>query len=301
MWKQSNIVDIHADDYGLTIQNSTDILNLIKQNKINSISVLPNFKCFEECMLMLNKLISSGRDDIAVSVHLNLMEGCACRKHEDVTALTDAEGRFSVTWGKLLIASMNPFTFQKIKAQIKSEFISQIDTVKHQMGEDYKVRIDSHQHTHVIPIVREALIEILGEKRYPVEFVRIPKEPLKPFIKHTELWKTYSLVNIVKHVILNRLSASFEKKITRLHQEIKYGLLWGVIMSGWMDHKRVGSLYQDMFTYAKKKEQTMEILFHPGTVEKEELTKEYTKEGFVDFHLSKGRKEDWESIHRLSL
>lgn len=299
MLKQNDVVDIHADDYGLTIQNSVDILSLIEQSKINSISVLPNFECFEECMMMLSKLKNARHANISVSVHLNLMEGHACQKKEVVTALTDSEGRFSLSWGKLILASVNPLTFRKIKAQIKAEFISQIDAVKNQMGEDYKVRIDSHQHTHVIPIAREALIEILRENRYHVEFVRIPIEPLKPFIKHVELWKTYSPINIIKHFILNRLSASFEKKVTQLQQEIKHGLLWGVIMSGWMDHERVKSLYQDMYTYSELKGQTLEILFHPGAVKREELTEDYTKEGFVDFHLSDGRTEEWKTINTL--
>ena len=40
--------DIHADDYGLTMNVSKDILYGINHNMLNSMSIMPNMKCFEE-------------------------------------------------------------------------------------------------------------------------------------------------------------------------------------------------------------------------------------------------------------
>ena len=41
-------VDVHADDYGLTLNTSKDIMEGINAGKLNSISIMPNTTCFEE-------------------------------------------------------------------------------------------------------------------------------------------------------------------------------------------------------------------------------------------------------------
>ena len=43
-------IDIHADDFGESVHASRDILECLKDGKLNSISVLANMSCFEECV-----------------------------------------------------------------------------------------------------------------------------------------------------------------------------------------------------------------------------------------------------------
>ena len=40
-------IDIHADDFGESLHASRDILECLKDGKLNSISVLANMSCFE--------------------------------------------------------------------------------------------------------------------------------------------------------------------------------------------------------------------------------------------------------------
>jgi hypothetical protein len=44
----------------------------------------------------------------------------------------------------------------------------------------------------------------------------------------------------------------------------------------------------------------VEVLFHPGSVKKEEITSEFIKPGFVNFHLSDNRKIEFNSVCKLS-
>ena len=50
-------LDIHADDYGLTLHTSRDILECMKKGKLDSISVLTNMSCSGKCMELLAETI----------------------------------------------------------------------------------------------------------------------------------------------------------------------------------------------------------------------------------------------------
>lgn len=287
-----NLADIHADDYAISTHASKDILECIKKGKLNSISIVPNMSCFQECMRMLMEQWDTYEAKPLISVHLNVMEGHCCSNPEDVPDLVDQKGFFKVSWGGLIKASYSKREFIKIKKQLKQEIKQQIDVVQAAIPSECSLRLDSHQHTHMIPIVWKALMEVIDEVHYDVEFIRVAKEPLSPFMKQISLFPSYSIINIVKNVILNWYAIRANKDL-RL-RNIESMLLWGLIMSGHMDADRIIRLYEPMLKYCKRKGKNLEILFHPGTALKEELGEEYVKEGFVQFHLSKGREiERW--------
>ena len=66
-----------------------------------------------------------------------------------------------------------------------------------------KLRIDSHQHTHLIPVVADALFEVLEENQWEVEYIRNAKEPIGPFLKMNSLYSSYQAINFVKNILLN--------------------------------------------------------------------------------------------------
>ena len=52
---------------------------------------------------------------------------------------------------------------------------------------------------------------------------------------------------------------------------------------------------------AEKKNRTVELLFHPGTMLKNELTDEFTKSGFNDFHLSENRMIEYSTLQKMEI
>ena len=50
----SQIFDIHADDYGLSENSDKDILNLCKSGKLNSLSIIPNLEIFSKSSEQFN-------------------------------------------------------------------------------------------------------------------------------------------------------------------------------------------------------------------------------------------------------
>ena len=153
-------IDIHADDFGESVHASRDILECLKDGKLNSISVLANMSCFEECVRLYREAQEEFPWQPAISVHVNLMEGSCLSDPKDLPDLVDEKGHFQISWEKLFFVSYLP-SRNRFKKQLKKEIELQIKAVAGVFSELnlQELRIDSHQHTHMIPVVAEALFE----------------------------------------------------------------------------------------------------------------------------------------------
>ena len=209
-------IDIHADDYALTVNTSIEMLDLMRDGVLDSISIIPNMTCYEECIGLLKEAIPSLPYLPKISVHLNLVEGL------QLSASDGASGNALITstWKSLFLASYNPLKRKSVKEMLGDEIYAQIKRVQSAIEQctdlarkcgvscQEGLRIDSHQHTHMIPIVWDALCECLEENNLNPEYIRNSKEPLMPFIASATLWKSYSPVNMIKNRILNFYSGN---------------------------------------------------------------------------------------------
>jgi len=290
-------VDIHADDFGVSVHTSKDIIEGLSDGAIDSISVIANMSCFPECVRLYQEKKTSFEKEPLISVHLNVLDGKAVSAKEKIPDLTDREGFFRLSWGKLFFMNyMGGKKKERIKKQLKTEFRAQILMVKEAFGLN-ELRLDSHQHPHMIPFVFDVLMEICDESQIPVRFVRLAKEPLSPFLRQVCFYPTYSPVNLVKNILLNFFSVRGRKMLEE--RGISYELLWGLLMSGNMDAKRISELLAYMQKYAGRKGRVLEILFHPGRMLEEEITGEYRKKGFLNFYLNEGRSVEKQSVYFL--
>ena len=172
MKKLNSILDIHADDYALSPNSDSDIINLCKLGKLNSISIIPNLKIFNLSVQNFLKEKNSFPNEIKVSVHTNVMEGKCCYSNPaELPHLVNTEGYFITSWGKLFVQNYIPFLRNKIIIELKKEIIAQIETcINANVINTNGIRIDSHQHPHMIPLFYEAIFEALDEKKYSVEY-----------------------------------------------------------------------------------------------------------------------------------
>lgn len=304
-------VDVHADDYALTVHTSADILECMKAGKLNSISIVPNMSCFQECMEMLYKAIPEFPFLPAMSVHLDFVEGKCLAGKKAVPLLTRTGSDLTgLSWGKLFLFSYHPMKRKKAKQQLKKEIKAQIEAgweaVSHciKLAGDHQVsckqkgiRIDSHQHAHMIPVVWEALTEVMEEEKYPVEYIRNSKEVLTPFLAEISLWSSYRPVNFVK----NRLLSLYSHKVDRYAKKhsMKQMYLWGLVMSGYMDYDRIVRLYPKMAGRAQKENRTLEFCFHPGIALTEEITAEIGDKAADEFYLLSDRQIEKDAVMRL--
>ncbi len=283
-------VDIHTDDFGYSLNTSKDILECMRQGCIDSISIICNTSYFEESMDLLYEAIPSLPFLPLISVHINIPEG----KGE----------LLPLSWSKLF------FSNSSIKNDLKKEIKKQIDTVNTsvkkciEIAKDNNVktsqkgiRIDSHVHTHPIPIVWKSLMEVIEEQKYDIEYIRNPKEPILPFLKNMNVSPKYELINIVKNRILMLYSHKIDKYCDKNNIEKMY--MWGLVMSGHMDYERVKKVYNDMYNYALKKQRNLELLFHPGRALENEYCSEMSKEYFENANTSQNRTIEKETLLKI--
>ncbi len=293
--------DIHADDYALTVNTSKDMLECMRAGRLDSISVVPNMGCFEECMALFYEEIPKLPFLPLLSVHLDFVEGRSLAGREAVPDLTKPDSDLmGLGWGGLFAASYLPGKRKKIKVQLKREIKAQLGRAQEAIEKAMAVaektgvpckqrglRIDSHQHAHMIPVVWEAVLEAVFEEGYRVEYIRNSKEVLGVFLTDVSLYRTYRPVNFVK----NRLLALYSHRADRYYRThgMEQMYLWGLVMSGRMDQERIGRLYAKMRKKAERDGRKLEILFHPGLTLPEEVTPEIGREAAVDFYLREDR------------
>lgn len=278
----------HSDDYGISENASKVIISCIDKGIIRSISVIPNMSYFDESMQLLNA--ERQNHSVKINVHLNIMEGYCVAKKEKLKLLVDEKGLFKLSWGKLLLLSI--FKSKQLSKELNIEFRAQIEKVLNRLPQSYRLRMDSHQHTHMIPGVFKTLVECVEKEDYDVEYIRVAAEKVWPFLRAYSLWKTYKPINVIKNVLLN-LFGFYDTYLLNKCVGIKASCFMGVIFSGHMDIKRVEKILANM---QKEADGSLEVLFHPGSVLKHELGTEFNKETFNNFHLSTDRKVEERAV-----
>lgn len=298
---ENSRIDIHADDYALTVNTSAQMIELMNAGVLDSISIVPNSDCYDTCMNMLKEAIPSLPFLPLMSVHLNLVEGYILSAHD--------RSLMSSTWKSLFFDSFRMINRKKIKQKLESEISEQIKVCSGSIRECMKIaeengircaqkgiRIDSHQHSHMIPIVWSALMDCLNQEGLDVEYIRNSREPLGPFISMRHLWKTYRFVNLVKNRILYVLSAKCDRYDKKAGLEPMY--LWGLVMSGRMDVKRIRRLFPHLKKRAEEDGRRLEILFHPGRMKESEMWPGIPESSAYDFYLSVNRDLEKEGAKR---
>ncbi len=289
-------LDFHADDYGVSINNSKRIIELIRSGRADSISFIPNMGCFDECMALLKDNWDGFEKKPLISIHLNLIDGykLSSKNSDEIQ---------NNTWFDHFIRSLIPgskkkalreYFISEISLQIKTVY-DQICTLKDNDNNPVALRIDSHVHTHSIPLVFDSLIKALKNLDLldKTQYIRNPREPFLMFFTTKGVISRVPFINIIKNIILNVLGIPVKIKLNRLG--ISSGIMWGLMMSGNMDVDRVNALLPKMNSLAAKKDLHLEILCHPGIVLEEEKRPEYGKDDMIAF-FSKNRDVEYDML-----
>lgn len=292
-----NLFDVHADDYALSESSDNDIITLCKNGKLNSISIIPNLDIFDKSVKKFLDSKTVFEQDIKISIHLNVMEGKSISPIEDLPNLVNKEGYFTVSWGKLFLWNYLPFIRSKIIKQLTKEITAQINAcIDAKIVTPQAIRIDSHQHPHMIPLFFKALTDSIKENNYKIEYIRNTCDPIRFYLSKQNGLKSISISNVIKCLILNFYSHKVSRYIKR--NKLKNSYLFGVFFSGKMDDRIIPFIP----VFEKKSENTnhiCELLFHPGHMLEAELTQEFTKTGFIEFHLSSNRKIEYSTCNSL--
>ena len=142
----TNKIYLHADDYGRSLNINKSIENLIKINKINSISVIVNLN-----KKNLNKKFNK---KINLKLHLNLTDG-----------LEKNIGLFSLF--------LHNFYESKTKTALKDNIKSQLTDFK-KIYNKKTIYLDGHEHVHLIPWIFNFIIK--NSHKYNIKKIRVINE-----------------------------------------------------------------------------------------------------------------------------
>ena len=271
-----------ADDYGISKSSNTRIEECLKNGVLNKISILPNGNVSDFSELIFE-------ENVKLSLHLNLIEGSPLSKKEDVSLLVTRNGFFKYSFVGLFFLSVfgNRNLLEK---QIYNEIKAQIDFWKNKMGKKTPILIDSHQHTHMIPLVFKTLMRVITEENVAVEYLRIPDEPILPYIKSLSLYLKYSPVGLAKQWLLKFLNFINRKEFKK--SNIKSGAVMGILFSGQLSEDKINKLLPRYMQHNKN----IEIVFHPGYLEGGESLIDGCRPNFEKFYYSKWRRVEYNTL-----
>lgn len=283
------MVYICADDYGMTEKSCGRIEECVKNGVLNRISIFPNTSLsdIKERIKYINA---------SLSAHINLVEGKPVSPAENVSLITDKRGYFRYSFIGLLALSLSPER-KELERQIYTEISAQLACWSTEIAPGKPLEIDSHQHTHMIPLIFKILMRVIKDKGYDVKYIRIPTEPVIPYLKELSLYKTYSLINTVKQFLLKFFGLINKRALKK--SNINSALFMGILFSGNMDEYRVNKILPHYLKLCEKTGRDAELLFHPGYIEKGEELFDTEKQSFNKFYHSPGRKTEYATLKNL--
>ena len=271
-----------ADDYGISKISNTRIEECLTNGVLNKISVLPNSDALDFKRRLLG-------ENVKLSLHLNLIEGYPLSKKEDVSLLISDKGIFKYSFIGLFFLSIFG-NRSLLKKQLYNEIKMQIDFWKKEMGEETPILVDSHQHTHMIPLVFKTLMRVIKEENVEVEYIRIPAEPILPYIKSPSLYFKFRPIGLIKQWLLKFLKFVNRKELKKAN--IKSALFMGIMFSGQLTEDKINKLLPN---YIKQNE-NIEIAFHPGYLESRESLIDGFRQNFKKFYYSKWRRIEYDTL-----
>lgn len=280
-----------ADDYGVSVCGNRHIEECLERGILNKVSVIPNGEITD----FKNRL---KEHNAHLSLHLNLVEGRPLSKPCDIGLLVSEDGYFKYSFAGLLLLSLSSKR-KELEKQLYLELQCQVRLWKELVGENALVSIDGHQHTHTIPLIFKTLMRVIRDENLEVASIRIPAEPISPYLLTPSLYMAYSPVGLIKQWLLKILTLANRKELKQ--SNIPYAYFAGVLFSGRVDEEVLKKLLPRYIKLAEKNNKDIEIGIHPGYIEQGEPLLEGARKGFRKFYDSPWRKAEYHTLLNLKL
>ena len=162
------------------------------------------------------------------------------------------------------------------------------------MGENISVSIDSHQHTHMIPLIFKTLMRVIEDEGLNVQSIRIPAEPILPYVFTPSLYFEYNLIGLIKQWLLKTFALVNRRELKK--SKIQSAYFMGILFSGKLNEARIRKLLPHYLKLANKYNKNIEIGFHPGYVKSGEKLLDGSRQDFRKFYFSPWRNIEHETL-----
>ena len=273
-----------ADDYGISAYGNSRIENCLENGVLNKVSVLPNGE------------ISDFKQRLAgttLSLHINLVEGRPLSKPNDANLLISDKGYFKYSFIGLFFLSISNKR-KEFEKQVYTEMQSQIKFWKKATDENTPISIDSHQHTHMIPLIFKTLMRVIEDEGLNVQSIRIPAEPILPYVFTPSLYFEYPLIGLIKQWLLKTFALVNRRELKK--SKIQSAYFMGILFSGKLNEARIRKLLPHYLKLANKYNKNIEIGFHPGYVKSKEKLLDGSRQDFSKFYCSPWRNKEYNTL-----
>ena len=275
-----------ADDYGISTHGNSRIENCLENGVLNKVSVLPNGEISDF------KQRLSG-NNTTLSLHINLVEGRPLSEPNDTSLLISDKGYFKYSFIGLFFLSISNKR-KEFEKQVYTEMQSQIKFWKKATDENTSISIDIHQHTHMIPLIFKTLMRVIEDEGLNVQSIRIPAEPILPYVFTPSLYFEYNLIGLIKQWLLKTFALVNRRELKK--SKIQSAYFMGILFSGKLNEARIRKLLPHYLKLANKYNKNIEIGFHPGYVKSGEKLLDGSRQDFSKFYYSPWRNTEYNTL-----
>jgi predicted glycoside hydrolase/deacetylase ChbG (UPF0249 family) len=200
--------DCHADDLGLDEAINEAIFDLADAGKLQGASLMVAGPAVAHAMAGLRC-----RPGLKVYLHLVLSEGPPISAPAEIPLLVNGQGYLNLGFGQLLLASLWPRRHtSNLSRQLATEIKAQILRFQSLLGA-HSVRLDGHQHIHLVPLVWRELLKLQPDLR-PV-WLRSIHEPWPTAISNAAWMEAVVSAGLLKWLTLSLLSSALQPSLKR--------------------------------------------------------------------------------------
>ena len=279
----------HADDAGISRNATSRIIQCWEQGYIDGFSIIANEQCYD---IIRKSLEALPHKEANISVHLNLTDGKCLSPTSVSTTLADAGGKFKLTFFKAFLATCcGRRERKKLSALIYSEWERQILSVKEMLGERVVFAIDTHNYIHLMPLYYKEFLKLAD--KYEIKHLRITGEFFH-YGSFADFFRFRFWRNVIKLIVVKFLL--FRTNAKELVRRQKSETITGVLFSGYMQPENVCAFLQKAELNGIG---SVEIIYHPGKVLKEEVVESVSSRSASAFFTSKWRDVEFETAKRM--
>jgi hopanoid biosynthesis associated protein HpnK len=158
---------VNADDFGLTRGVNQGIIRAHREGILTSATLMATAREFDHAVAL-----ALANPELGVGCHLVLVGGRAVAPAEAVSSLADRDGKLP---SSLALFAARVSVGRVRPSEIERELRAQIEKIRGAGIEPSHV--DTHKHTHVHPVVMEAVGRVVRE--YGIKRIRNPIENLR--------------------------------------------------------------------------------------------------------------------------
>jgi chitin disaccharide deacetylase len=283
---------INADDYGLSLGVTDNILDAYDNGVLSNTSIIPNTNVFDYAINQYKI-----RKNLGLSIHLNLVEGKPLMPSKNMSLLVNKDGEyyhsFVSLWTRYLISNRSERLM--LRSQVKQELRAQIKKVVDCFDDNFEIKIDSHLHFHLVPFVFNELLEL--KREFNIQYIRLPSERFFSYGGNGQVHLYFSS-NIIKYWLLKYLSTLYRPMLSAMGIRTCDHFI-GVLFTGQMTEGAVRCALMRINSHYRRNH-LVEILFHPGGAKAGEENLWSKRDDLKRYYYSDWRSRELDTIKCLS-